>query len=108
MYRDAAQQGNIDAKFGLGYLYYVGYNDGEDIFQSYELAAEWFREAADQGHDESQYYLGRMYESGEGVIENIDEAMKWYKKAADQGNAYAEEAIAIQNDLVKLRSTKKK
>ena len=57
------------------------------------MAASLFREAADQGDAQSQYWLGYCYENGFGVLYDIDEALVWYKAAADQGYGPAIEKV---------------
>ena len=51
---------------------------------------EAYRKAAEQGHADSQNYLGLMYYTGRGVAEDAAEAVKWYRKAAEQGYASAQ------------------
>jgi TPR repeat protein len=46
--------------------------------------------AADQGHAQSQIYLGLCFQSGRGVARDEVEALKWFRKAADQGFAIAQ------------------
>ena len=57
-------------------------------------AAKWYRKAADQGHAEAQYQLGRLYSVGWGVNQDEDQAALWYEKAARQGHAGASTAFA--------------
>jgi tetratricopeptide (TPR) repeat protein len=47
---------SIDAQYNLGLLYYNGWG----VPQDYAKAAEWFRKAAEQGHDEAKDYLAKM------------------------------------------------
>jgi hypothetical protein len=56
-------------------------------------AAETIKGAANQGHVDAQYIVGRMYEKGEGVKQDSNEAMKWYGLAAAQGNQSAQQAL---------------
>ena len=48
---------------------------------------ETVRKLAEQGDDQAQYYLGRMYEEGTTVPESWEEKLKWYRLAADNGIA---------------------
>jgi Sel1 repeat len=54
----------------------------------------WFRKSAEQGHPESQCYVGIEYvsHSGGGWGDEPDdvEAAKWLRKAAEQGNPKAQ------------------
>ena len=51
-----------------------------------EEAVSWFRKAAEQGHAEAEYHLGRCYRDGEGVAPDLSEAIRWFEKAAEQNN----------------------
>lgn len=49
------------------------------------------REAAEQGHSESQFNLGLAYDKGmEDIEKDVQEALRWYHKAAEQGHANAQ------------------
>ena len=53
------------------------------------LAAQWYFEAARQGHAEAQYSLGILFLTGTGVVQDQKEAERWIRKAAEQGHADA-------------------
>lgn len=76
-----ANQGNADAQFGMGVLYY----SGGGIEQNPKLAVEWFRKAADQGHAGAQFNLGNEYKRGAGLPQDDSKAAYWWKKAAQKG-----------------------
>ena len=61
-------------------------SDKKDIFNL-------FLEAAEQGHVDAQYALGRIYSDGAGVIQDKKEAVKWYRKSAEQGHAIAQKNL---------------
>ena len=82
----AANAGDPDAQFRLGYMYSIG----EGVEPSDEEAVKWYQLAADQGISVAQNNLGSKYYKGEGVGKSYEEAFKWYKKAADQGYAKAQ------------------
>ena len=52
----------------------------------YTTALKEWESLAEQGHDESQGNLGRMYHQGKGVPLNDETAVKWLKLAAEQGH----------------------
>ena len=87
--RNAAEQGDREAQYLLGVMYYRG----ESVPQDYRKAAEWFRMAAEQGLAVAQGSLGRMYEDGKGVPEDDREAVKWYRLAAEQALAEAQDNL---------------
>jgi len=79
--RKKAAQGNADAQYNLGDMYF----HGEGVPADKAKAAQWFRKAATQGHVEAQYYLGIAYDSGRGVPEDKAKAAQWFRKSAEQG-----------------------
>lgn len=76
--RHAANGGNTDAEYDLGFLY----KDGPGLPKDYTKATKWYRKAALQGNSWGEYELGRMYAKGQGVLQDYAKAMEWYKKAA--------------------------
>ena len=93
----AADQGDADAQYNLGLMYY----NGDGVTQDDAEALKWYRLAADQGDATAQSNLGSMYANGDGVTQDDAEALKWYRKAADQGNAWAQYSLGsmYQNGL---------
>ena len=61
------------------------YLKGEGVPQDYQEAVKWYRLAAEQGDDGSQFNLGSMYLKGEGVPQDLVQAHKWINLAASQG-----------------------
>ena len=59
------------------------------------LAAEWLKEAADQGDTIAQGLMGDLYRDGEGVRKDTTIAADWYRKAADQGDADAQGTLGF-------------
>lgn len=62
-----AEQGNADAQFNLGLMYF----NGTGVPQDDQQALKWFRLAAEQGDAFSQFALGNMYFMGRGVTRNF-------------------------------------
>ena len=58
--------------------------------EDYATALHVWRDLANQGLAEAQYYMGLMYVKGNGVPENDKEAVKWYRLAAEQGDVDAQ------------------
>lgn len=77
----AAMNGDSDAQYHMGCLYYTGTEVGRDFNKAYKM----FLQAAEQGNPNAQNSLGVLYEDSM----DVTNAMKWYKKAADNGNANA-------------------
>ena len=92
--KNSAEQGDAEAQFKLGLMYYRG--DG--VQQNYVVAADWFLKVAEQGYALAQYNLGVMYDNGRGVPENDRTAVQWYLKAAEQGYASAQYNLGVMYD----------
>ena len=71
----------------------MAYFNGEGVAKDVDKAIQWFRNAAEQGHAESQCVMGMCYEEGVGVVQDTDEAIKWYRKAAAQGEVNAFQSL---------------
>ena len=77
-FHKAAEQGNAEAQYHLGLMYYLG----KGVVQDDVEAVKWFTKAAQQNHASAQYNLGLTYHNGKGVVQNYVTAVKWYTKAA--------------------------
>ena len=74
-------------------------------------AVEWYRKAAEQGHEVAQNNLGWMYQQGRGVPQDDQAAINWYSKAANQGYSLAQDNLGwvyehgwgVKKDLRKAR-----
>ncbi|MEH6388195.1 MAG: tetratricopeptide repeat protein [Pseudomonas profundi] len=86
--RAAADEGDMQAQFEMGDLYY----QGERIERDLDTALEWFEEASVQGHPAAQYRLGLMHYQGEGVERNLPQAYIILKMAAINGQDEAMDA----------------
>jgi TPR repeat protein len=90
LFQAAANKGNAEGQYQLGYLYQVyGKGEGDQI-----EALKWLRMAADKDNPKAQYELGIFYAQGEIVKQDYAEAMKWFRKAAGQGHPEAMHWIA--------------
>ena len=85
-----AAQGNAEAQYWLGSMYFNGQGG---VLQDYKEAVKWVRLAAAQGHVDAQFVLGHMYADGEGVEQDYQEAVKWFRLAAAQGHEAAKKAL---------------
>lgn len=80
---EKAKQGDLDAAYGIGCMYYNGTNG---VKQDYVKAARWFSGAADKGHALSTTMLATCYRQGHGVDQDQDKAIKLYMAAAKRGD----------------------
>lgn len=84
--KKSAEQGDSNAQYNLGKLYYKGYLGKVDYYE----ALKWFLEAANKSNDEANNMLGVLYEEGKGVTQNYNTAYDYYLIAAKAGNAAAQ------------------
>lgn len=71
------------------------YQQGQTLAQQQDFAAAipHYQVAAEQGHANAQFQLGRLYAEGQGVTRDDKQAFMWLQKAAQQG------VLAAQNNL---------
>ena len=81
-----AEQGDAEAQFFLGLMYYKG----EGVPQDNKEAVKWFNLSIEQGNRDAQFVLGAMYKNGWGVPQDYKEAVKLYRLSAEQGHANAQ------------------
>jgi hypothetical protein len=80
-FRPLAEQGDADAQFNLGLMYY----NGLGVPQDYKTAVKWYTLAAEQGIVDAQYNLGWMYYKGQGVSQDYVYAHMWRNVVAFNG-----------------------
>ena len=76
--RAQSDEGNAEAKFFLGALYY----SGQGVEQDFSRALKLFEESSNSGYTSATYNLGVIYAKGRGVDVDEDKAIKFYEKAA--------------------------
>lgn len=69
-YAKAAEQGQVDAQFRLGY-----FNEVSAAPPRFTDAAEWYRKAAEQNHAQAELLLGNLYFRGDGVTKDLGEVV---------------------------------
>lgn len=90
LYRQAAEQGNVEGQVSLGWHYHCG----AGVPLNNVEAVKWWRIAAEQGDAGAQFCLASLYENGLSVPKDLEQAVCWYLKAAEQGNEPAKAALA--------------
>jgi hypothetical protein len=103
LFRAAADTGNAEGQYQVGYLYQLG--EGGAVDQTEAL--RWFHKAANQGNPKAQYELGASFAKGWNEKQDYSEAMKWFSKAAEQGHPEAmdwigsifKEGLGVNKDL---------
>lgn len=108
-WKPLAEDGDCDAEFSLGLLYF----EGQAVGKSYETAKGWWLKAANQGQPDAQVGLGVIFSQGEipyspfncrdgcGVAKNLIEAYKWSSLASEVG--YGIEKRQADGLLEKIR-----
>lgn len=84
-----AKEGNTDAQFSLGVMYY----QGNGLMSDMSKAQHWIREAAQKNHKQAQYNLGIMLANGMGSSANLVEAYAWLKISDDNGYSAASDSV---------------
>jgi len=94
--QQAAEQGNADAQYALGLIYYgswtvagIQHMGAVEHSIDYRKAGEWFLKAAEQGYAPAQFQLGIMYERGN-LPKDERKAEEWLLKAVEQEYAPAQ------------------
>jgi hypothetical protein len=88
-YRESANRGEVWGQHCLGLTYYNGDRGARDFVQ----AAFWFRKAAGQGDEFSQYLLAEsICASKEVSPTDYAEALQWYQKVSEQNSMWSAHA----------------
>jgi TPR repeat protein len=100
-YQMAVDQKNTEAYYFLASLFFHNENVKEGKHFVYD---DLFRQAADEGHVESQYAFGVILENGIpdlAVDQDYKSAINWYKKAAEKDHVHATYSLARLYDYGK-------
>lgn len=92
----AAQQGNPDAMFEVGKVFFTGDNHGFNMAKDYDKAYNWLHRVASAypgRYPEAEFLTGRCFEWGAGAPQNFDNAAYWYQTALNHGYGEAAEAL---------------
>jgi TPR repeat protein len=65
----------------------------------YQLAAKYYKMAADQGQRDGEFGLAVRYVTGQGVPQDDGEAWRWFKAAADQGHPDAQYDLGTMYEI---------
>jgi TPR repeat protein len=82
MWKAAAEQGHVRARFYLG----TCYDFGSGTRRNLKRAMFWYHQAAVANHDVAQYNLALGYRDGLGVPRSRRVAVKWLRVSAAAGN----------------------
>jgi TPR repeat protein len=78
-----AEQGNAEAQFLLGKMYW----SGQGVLKDNAAAVKWLTDSATQGNADAQLFIGSYY-----LVPHLDIAagLKWLRLSAEQGNQDAQ------------------
>ncbi|KAI9193507.1 uncharacterized protein BJ171DRAFT_571707 [Polychytrium aggregatum] len=77
------------------HLMAVCLHHGFGTTQTREKAAGNFEQLANEGHSDSQLWIGLCYQCGRGVSKDHKKAFEWYCKSANQGNPYGQWRVGV-------------
>lgn len=86
-----ANQGNRDAQFAMGVLYYEGHGVNKNL----DEALAWFRKAADSEHPTAMFNLGVAYWEGRGLSQSFAQAVDWWERAAESGDVASQYNLGL-------------
>lgn len=92
----AAEQGDPQAMFEVGKVYFTGNFQGYNHQQDYNRAYSWLRkaDAAAPGRiPEAAFLIGQCFERGYGIQQSYINAKDWYESAVRHGYGMAQDAL---------------
>ena len=81
--------GNADAMYQIGCMHWNGAGMAIDEL----IGANWYVQAAKQGHAEAAYRVGILFRDGTVVRKNLNEAYQWLEFASSKGHNDARRAL---------------
>jgi uncharacterized protein len=91
LYRELADNGDIDAQFRVAWMY----SKGEGTPANGSEAVRYYQMVASAGDKIAQFNLGVTFGNGEGVPKDEKSAVFWFRKAAEQGYSPAENLLGV-------------
>lgn len=80
--QQAAELGNAEAQYNLGYSYQVGVG----VEQNQQKAVQWYSKSAEQGYNDGLYQMMMAYGNGNGVEQDFNKAFFYALKCAENGD----------------------
>src|SRR5215469_12163500 len=71
------------------------YAKGDGVPQDLAKAADYLRQAAQEGYAFAQTDLGSYYAKGRGVKKDLAAAFQWYRRAAEQGDSLGQYCLGF-------------
>jgi uncharacterized protein len=88
-FEKAVEQGEPLAELNLGLIF----EDEGNL----DMAAKYYRQAAEHGLADAMWMVHLFYEAGRGVTKDDGEAMRWLRMGAEAGSARAQVALGYHN-----------
>lgn len=85
LWKESARKENAQGQFRYAIYYLLG----QFVNQDFDEAVRWLQRAAEQGHKDAIWILGKCYFYGLGVAEDKKQAFQFYKNAAAYGSTGA-------------------
>lgn len=92
--RHMARNKDNSLAFEFGEMYRHGHST-MGVIKDYVKAANWWRYAAERGHNPSRLLLARCYRFGVGVVQSHETAIGIWQRAVEDGSAAAMERLAL-------------
>lgn len=89
LFKQAANQGNVEACYQLAELYY----NGNGVAKNFATAKSYYQRAAEAGMAEAQYMMGVMARNGQGGEKDFTVAREWLTLSARQGHSKAKDML---------------
>ena len=104
--KQAAELGNAEAQYNLGYCYQAGIG----VVKDQSKAIEWYSESANQGFNDGLYQMMMAYSNGNGVEQDAQKAFSYALKCAQNGDGTCmfnvigsyKEGMGVEKDLEKM------
>ena len=72
------------------------YASGKGVTRNLNLAAKWYRKAADKSDIGGEVHLAALYrDGGKDFPRDMTQAAEWYRKAAEQGDVAAQATLGV-------------
>lgn len=80
--KQAAELGNAESQYNLGYSYRAGTGIDQDI----EKGIYWFAKSAEQGFNDGLYQMMMAYGNGDGIVQDYTKAFEFGLRCAENGD----------------------
>ncbi|MDC6351048.1 tetratricopeptide repeat protein [Zeaxanthinibacter sp. PT1] len=81
--QQAAEMGQPEAQYNLGYAYHRGMGTRIDL----EAANKWYGKSAEQGYTDALYAMMMAYGNGDGLEQDLEKAFEYALRCADKGDS---------------------